>query len=355
MKLKNKSTGFAIALAWPQTWCKQPNAWYDNLLLGLGIYKNHYCRAGHAALVLVEKTSGNCQYFDFGRYHAPFEHGRVRSAITDHDLELPIKAQITANDKSITNLREILEFLHQNQACHGNGDLYGSYTEVDFQMAYHKVLQMQQQSPLPYGPFVYNGTNCSRFVDTVIRAGHPPMKCALKMKYQVPFTPTPISNVNALTHKTKISAPQPWSLFHPYRKPKKEELSGTLPQPVRNTAIPPAAQWLSGEGAGSWFHIVKKQDGLYQITRFSPEGVVECSSVFRHDSRFSFDLTLPFEVVHLSHCAKVRIKQNKQIIVLVRILDAEKAVRNLTASDKGMEYAAYEATENLGDGLHFRP
>ena len=327
MNLENKPTGFAIALAWPQTWCKQPNAWYDKLLLKMGISKNNYYLAGHAALVLVNKSTKECHYFDFGRYHAPFERGRVRSAVTDHDLDLPIDAQITADDKSITNLREILEFLHQNQACHGNGDLYGSYTEIDFQMAYQKALQMQQQSPLPYGPFVYNGTNCSRFVDTVIRAGQPPIKHALKMKYQVPLTPTPMTNVNALTHKIKISAPQPWVLFQPNRKPEKTELSGTLPQPAKSTTIPPAAQWLSGEGAGSWFHIVKKQDGLYHITRYSPEGAVECSSIFRKDDAFYFDPALPFKVIHLSHCAQVRVVQTEQRITLVRMMVASKPQR----------------------------
>jgi len=105
MSSSNKYTGFAIALAWPQTWCKQPNSWYDSLLLRLGISVNHYYRAGHAALVLVEKSTGDCHYFDFGRYHAPFEYGRVRSATTDHDLDLPKKAQLTTDGKSIKNLR----------------------------------------------------------------------------------------------------------------------------------------------------------------------------------------------------------------------------------------------------------
>ncbi len=319
MNTNNKNTGFAIALAWPQTWCKQPNAWYDILMLKLGISTNHYYPAGHAALVLVEKSTGDCRYFDFGRYHAPFMHGRVRSATTDHDLSLPVKAILTEGRSPLTNFREILEYLHQNMACHGNGALYGSYVEVNFQNAYRKAWQMQQASPLPYGPFVYNGTNCSRFVDTVIRAGQPPLKHALKMKYQVPFTPTPMSNVNALAHKTIISAPQPWTLFQPNQKPEKTELSGTLPQPVRNTAIPLAAQWLSGEGAGSWFHIVKKQDGRYLITRYSPEGAVECSSVFRKDVASDFNPALPFQIVHLSHCAKVRVVQNEQITELLRI------------------------------------
>ena len=338
MSIEKNETGFAIALAWPHTWCKQPNAWYDKLMLQLGISKNNYYRAGHAALVLVEKSSGVCHYFDFGRYHAPFEHGRVRSVHTDHDLDLPVIARITKDGKSLENLHEILGFLHQNQACHGNGDLYGSYTEVDFQRAYYKALQMQQQSPLPYGPFVHNGTNCSRFVDTVIRAGKPPIKYALKMKYQVPLTPTPMSNVNALPNKTRISTKQPWELFNPAQKPDKSALSGTLPQPARSAAIPEKAQWLSGEGGGSWFHIIQREDGYYHITRYSPEGVVECSPVFR--AAFEFDPSLPFEVVHLSHCAEVRVVQNEQRIILTRIQVAGSPWQELPVPGVGQELPA---------------
>jgi hypothetical protein len=325
MKLKDKPTGFAIALAWPQTWCKQPNAWYDSLMLKLGLSVNHYYRAGHAALVLVEKSTGDCHYFDFGRYHAPFEHGRVRDANTDHDLDLSVKAQITTDGKSITNLREILGFLHQNQACHGNGDLYGSYTEINFKKAFEKATEMQQQSPIPYGPFVWKGSNCSRFVHTAILAGNPETKPAFRLKYNIPLTPTPMSNVNALVHKTKIFAPQPWELFYPTRKPDESTLQGTLPQPVRNKTIPAKAQWLSGEGAGSWFHIEKRNDDHFHVTRYSPEGVVECSSVFCKDTAFGFNPAVPFEVIHLSHCAQVWVIQNEQRITLTRVEDTSRS------------------------------
>ncbi len=318
-KLNPTPTGFAIALAWPQTWCKQPNAWYDALLLGLDIYKNHYCRAGHAALVLVEKSSGVCHYFDFGRYHAPFEHGRVRSAVTDHDLELPVQARISADRKSITNFSEILEFLHQNQACHGNGDLYGSYTEINFEKAFDKATEMQQQSPIPYGPFIPKGSNCSRFVQTIILAGNPEAKHAFRLKYNIPLTPSPMSNVSALYLKTKISFPQPWVHFYPWNRPDKKSLQTTQIEPERNKNIPVAAKWLAGEGAGSWFHVARWQDGHYDVTRYSPEGAMECRSVFCNDSVFDFDPTLPFEVVHLSHCAQIRVIQNEQEITLKMI------------------------------------
>jgi len=38
----DRFTGFAIALAFPDTYCKQAGAWYDNLLNWLGIANNNY-------------------------------------------------------------------------------------------------------------------------------------------------------------------------------------------------------------------------------------------------------------------------------------------------------------------------
>ena len=73
MNSRNKHTGFAIAIAWPETWCKQSGAWWDNFLNWLGISKNNYFKVGHAALVLIDDKTNKCHYFDFGRYHTPFE------------------------------------------------------------------------------------------------------------------------------------------------------------------------------------------------------------------------------------------------------------------------------------------
>jgi hypothetical protein len=56
--------GIAIALAWPDTYCKKAGAWYDTPAEWLRISKNNYYKVGHAALVLIEKSSGNCNYFD---------------------------------------------------------------------------------------------------------------------------------------------------------------------------------------------------------------------------------------------------------------------------------------------------
>jgi hypothetical protein len=193
---------FAIALAWPQTFCKQPGSWYDSLMHVLGVSKNHYYQVGHAAVVLIN-NHGECHYFDFGRYHAPFGFGRVRNAITDHDLAMQTKALIQGNE--ITNINEILNELYNNKACHGEGDLHASFTTIDFEKSYLKAKQMQQQSPWKYGPFIWKGTNCSRFVRTTILAGMRLSKNHIKLLLPWSISPTPLGNVKTFSKRFVVS------------------------------------------------------------------------------------------------------------------------------------------------------
>lgn len=196
-------TGFAIALAWPETLCKQAGAWYDGLTSFLGFSKNHYYKVGHAAVVLIESNTGNCHYFDFGRYHAPFGYGRVRDAETDHDLGIHIKALIS-DVGEIANMEEILSELYGNPACHGQGQLLASYTKINFEKSYSRAKQMQEKNPWKYGPFIWKGTNCSRFVRTIVLAGNPIFLSKLKLFFPLATTPTPMGNVNSLKNKIKF-------------------------------------------------------------------------------------------------------------------------------------------------------
>jgi hypothetical protein len=196
------NTGFVIALAWPETYCKQAGGWYDGLMRLTGFNRNYFYKAGHAASVLVDGETGECHYFDFGRYHAPFAHGRVRSADTDHDLEIKTRAIISGSE--IINFKDILNELFANESCHGTGPLYASYSQINFKKSFSKALSMQENSPIIYGPFIKGGTNCSRFVSTVIRSGLPLSLKKLKMTFAVPATPTPISNVKNLGRFIRI-------------------------------------------------------------------------------------------------------------------------------------------------------
>ncbi|WP_459469876.1 hypothetical protein [Aquirufa beregesia] len=191
-----KHNGFAISLAWPETLCKKTGAWYDYLMHILGISKNNYYRVGHAAVILIHEKNGDCHYFDFGRYHAPNGHGRVRNKGTDFDLEIPIRAKI--EDGTIRNLREIFQYVEKNKSCHGTGNLIGSYCPIDFKKAYIKAISMQQKGAIEYGPFIWNGTNCSRFVRTVILFGKPSFRFWYRLFIPLTFTPTPAWNVVAL-------------------------------------------------------------------------------------------------------------------------------------------------------------
>lgn len=308
MTKKDKHSGIAIALAWPQTYCKQPGAWYDPLALLLGINKNNYYKVGHAALVLIDPVENRALYFDFGRYHAPYKHGRVRSAETDHDLEITTIPVLSENKKRIENFRDILYELQQNKACHGEGELYAAYCPVNFEPAFARAQQMQAESPIPYGPFVPKGTNCSRFVNTVIRAGQPDFRHWVGLQFNVPFTPTPISNVKALEYRQMLPRLLKGELFCPVKKLNRKLLLSTLPAPERHPVIPENAQWLSGEGAGSWF-VFEFEANLLKVTRYSPEGMIECTGLFENqDAMRLLQKNSTFSLSYPSNCNTVSLK-----------------------------------------------
>lgn len=198
------------------------------------------------ALVLVNDETGRCRYFDFGRYHTPFQHGRARSEKTDDGLKMKTTAKISEDKKQILNFEKILTELQQNPECHGEGAIHASYGRVNFEKAMAKAEEMQQQSPIKYGPFRYSGSNCSRFVNTVIRAGKPSWLAAFKLNFLVPLTPTPLNNVHSFSNKTILPKLLPFT-FTPKPITDKSKLNGTLPEPKRVPGIPPTAQWLAGE------------------------------------------------------------------------------------------------------------
>ncbi|MEX0986092.1 MAG: DUF6695 family protein [Bacteroidales bacterium] len=317
MKVGKNITGFAIAIAWPQTYCKEPGAWYDPVTRWLGISRNNYYRAGHAALVLIEGNGDIWHYFDFGRYHAPFRHGRVRSGVTDHELRMMTVPKVSADGTTIHNFSDILTELQLNEGCHGEGRLYASYCHIDFQAAFQKALQLQNAGPLPYGPFIRNGSNCSRFVNTVIRAGKPKWKFWLRLRYIVPLTPTPMNNVNSLEHKTILPVIRSTVPFKPLRSLNREELLSTMPQPGRGPGIPENAQWLSGEGAGSWFFFNTDQ-GTLNVTRYSPDGKVECNGVFEGTGIGHITSGDQFTVDYPSDCNKVLLKNGTRKLRFTR-------------------------------------
>ncbi len=187
-------------LAWPETPAIQVGSWYEPVMKLLGFNQNGYYKAGHSALVLVD-SGGKLHYFDFGRYHTPVKHGRVRNEDTDPNLQIAVKAEFNAQNK-IANLKNILLTLSKQKDFHGYGKMYASVQyEISFEKSYRFAKRQQQQGAIPYGPFAYKGTNCSRFTSRVLRAGVNSIYKKIQSFLAFSFTPTPMGNVLIASYK----------------------------------------------------------------------------------------------------------------------------------------------------------
>lgn len=321
-----RNNGYAIALAWPETYCKQAGAWYDNLMGMIGISTNFHYKVGHAAVILVEGKNGNCHYFDFGRYHAPFGYGRVRNKETDHDLNIHSKAILNPTG-TIKNLHEILSEVYHNPSCHGTGPVHAALTKIKFDQAYEKALEMQKANPWKYGPFIWNGTNCSRFVRSIILSGKPALKQVFRLKLPLSLSPTPLGIVKTIGGRTVFRSGRNYMLNNsPKLKPPSlslKNLKKTLQIPLKGLSIPSNAHWVAGEGAGSWFHI-EQAGARFRITRYNEPGDLECTGLFIVMGKTNLTLSEPYEFIHLSHCDQVNIKQYGKTIALKRIKTTNK-------------------------------
>jgi Family of unknown function (DUF6695) len=186
-----------IALAWPDTKVIHEGKWYDEPMRWVGAIKEGYYKAGHAAFLLINNDSGDIQYFDFGRYHTPMKYGRVRSKLTDPDIEIKHRALI--NDGVISNLEEVLLERYNNKACHGEGRLTASIVKnINYNKALAKVNQMQEREAICYGPFEFKGTTCSRLVAQVVLVSTKDWLTKLMIVLPYTLSATPRSNNKVL-------------------------------------------------------------------------------------------------------------------------------------------------------------
>ncbi len=313
----NSKDGFIIALSWPDTYCKQAGAWYDEPMNILGFSYFNYYKVGHAALVLVD-AEGVCKYFDFGRYHAPKGYGRVRSEKTDFDLKMNQKAMI--QEDKILNIDALLDELYQRKACHGDGKLVASYTRIKYQKSLDYVLKMQENSPLPYGVFVRGGSNCARFVRKAVLKGTNNVWVWSKIFIPYSISPSPLGVVRGLPHQMTVG--NSLSSWKPNCKPK--HLESTLPKPILPSHLPINAVWHAGEGAGSWFCFEQLASRKYLMQRYSPNGKLECSAEMLEDKGI-FEIDKEFTIEYLSHCNSIILKQKGELTPM-------KATKNISVS-----------------------
>jgi hypothetical protein len=77
----------------------------------------------------------------------------------------------------------------------------------------------------------------------------------------------------------------------------------------KSANIQETAQLIKGIGASSWFTI-KSEGDLYKIERFSADGELECSRLFRENTN-TFDINHKYEFTYISHCKECTIIQNE--------------------------------------------
>lgn len=189
-----------IALAWPDTKVVKEGKWYDYPMEFLGFIKDDYYKVGHAALLLVNHNNGYIFYFDFGRYHTPYQYGRVRCEMTDPDTSIKVKAIIER--EHIVNIEDILKDRYDNKACHGDGKLTAVIVQnIDYQKALEKISELQKREAIPYGPFKINGSTCSRFVVQIVYASTNNWLTKLLIKIPYTISATPRSNKKILNDK----------------------------------------------------------------------------------------------------------------------------------------------------------
>jgi len=195
-------TGTLVALAWPDTLVVKEGKWYDRPMEWLGILQDGHYQVGHAALLLVDHTTGKVNYFDFGRYHTPLKTGRVRNEHTDPDLKVTTRAFLDKNS-NIENMDSILTEVAQNPSTHGVGDMWASvYPGIDIASATDHAMHMQSAGAIAYGPFELKGTNCSRFVTQVALSVVNDLMLKLLLMFPYTISQTPRSVVRLLGLKS---------------------------------------------------------------------------------------------------------------------------------------------------------
>jgi translation initiation factor 2 beta subunit (eIF-2beta)/eIF-5 len=327
------NTGIIITLAYPETIVMVSTEWFSPFLRFIGIGRKNYLRAGHGALVLINKQSGILEYYDFGRYITPISTGRVRGSDTDNELQFPINATIENN--SIKNLKDILEFLATHpKLTHGNGKLVASVCNaIDYQKARTYITNIQNQYFVKYAVFSKNASNCARFVTDVLITSVTITKIKNKLLRSQWFTPSTIGNVLRADTENYVYEVSETGMISEFKGSQKSEnircfldrlkdykptIVGSL-EPVRFNHLQERAQWLSGIGAGAWFELHDLgHNTQFQFKRISPYGIIDVHDKFVvHDA--SFDYNLDFEFTHYSNCKFFHVKQNGTIFRFDRI------------------------------------
>lgn len=313
------NTGKIIPIAYPDTFVKYSERGFQKSILSIfGLGNNGFIKAGHALLLLVENKTGNIHYFDFGRYITPTGSGRVRSAVTDAELLIPIKAKIDDSNE-ISNIEEILLWLEAHpEKTHGEGRMVASVChEVNYEKAHEFILNLQNKGSVPYKTFGNLGSNCSRLVtDTLINSVNN-KKIVSTLKRNSKFTPSPLGNVEQGANGGKIYNVFKGKINLYKNSVFKENLTNYFDSNAPKIAPVTLAkrvgnkQLLYGLGASAYFELTQSSD-KYIITRYTSNLVKDFEGKFTVNKK-GFNIEKKYKFIYDSNCNYCHIKQNDTI------------------------------------------
>ncbi|MEW7290966.1 DUF6695 family protein [Aquimarina sp. 2304DJ70-9] len=314
-------TGKIISLAFPDTFVRfsdEKNA--SSLLQLFGLGKNGVIKAGHAAFVLIENKTGVAEYYDFGRYITPQGKGRVRSAVTDVELEIPFNATFTSDGK-LANINEFLLWLEKHpEKTHGSGRLVASVCDyIFYDRAKQYVLEIQNRGSIPYSTFRKEGSNCSRIVTDTILNSTDNSRIRTPLLRNKLFTPSPLGNVEKGSMKNKIYQVEKGVLVEYPNSVFRENLTNYFDKRIpvqeekkKNVALDflKNAHFLSGIGSSAYFTLRKSlEENLYEIIRYTEYGEEDFRGLFEVKEH-SFSMSEKHYFVYDSNCKYCHVEQN---------------------------------------------
>lgn len=321
-----KDSGTLIVLAFPDTFVTMSEEWICKVLPLVGLGTREYIKAGHAAQVLINNSTGEARYFDFGRYVTPKGHGRVRGDNTDAELQIPFKARFGAHG-SLDNLDEFLLWLDAHpEKTHGEGRLLASVCDkINYTKAATYIKELQTRGSIPYGAFDKAGSNCSRFVTDTILAATSDEKIKKALLFNKRFTPSTVGNVEKAASFGTVFEVFEGAIKTFDGSAFKENLTNYFDKkkPVMDDGMdgdgvesPENAQRLTGTGSNAWFQFVEETDlprDHYRIKRYNDLAKLDFDGIYVSEA---FDASKPYQFTYDSHCEFCHVLQADQKIQL---------------------------------------
>ncbi|MGL5015649.1 MAG: DUF6695 family protein [Bacteroidales bacterium] len=323
-----------IVMAYPEAIVRTTPSLYSEILPYLGMGVPGRIRAGHACMVIVKEGSSEFEYFDFGRYITPDGYSRVRGKDSDPETKVDVIAQW--DGKHLLNVEELLQWLHDHpEKTHGSGDLYASVSEiVNYERVKEYIEEIQQRELLPYGPFVKNGSNCSRFVTGAMYHGILDEDVQQDIELTCTFTPSVLANVEAantydyyyVVDKDGVSKLDN-SLFVTQMDLLFDGGEGYAPYSSEGSLTTPSDikaeeewHWLGGIGSGAWYEVEETDmHNVFNVSQYNSHGKREFSSNFVANTTDSVELENDFRVIYPAHFRTVTLKIGNDTIRLNRI------------------------------------